>query len=128
RLSNIVGADPGDVTATGGIQDDDGDAATPVLVARDDRFVVLEQGGEVRLDVIANDAAVAARLAGGRLSIASAPTGGGVSIHDGGTAGTAADDRIVYLPRAGETGGDSFDYRLCEGSGRCTRATVWIER
>lgn len=128
RIDNLAGAEAQDGLAYARISDDDGSATTPAMVARDDRFVVLEQGGAVRLPVIGNDALEPARLAGGSLALASAPTGGGASIDNGGTPATAADDVIVYLPRAGESGPDAFAYRVCEGAGRCSQARVWIER
>jgi len=128
RIENPTGATVADGFAYGRILDDDGSASTPPLVARDDRFVVLEQGGGVRLSVVANDAVDTARLAGGSLALATSPQGGSASIDNGGTPATPADDAIVYVPRAGETGADSLAYRLCEGGGRCSQARVWIER
>ncbi|WP_156970027.1 Calx-beta domain-containing protein [Arenimonas malthae] len=128
RLANITGASAGVITANGRILDDDGSAGTPPLVARDDRFVLREGSGATRLGVIANDVATAARLAGGSLALSTTVPGGTVSIDTAGTPATAADDALVYTPRAGETGDDAFGYRLCEGSGRCTEGLVQVVR
>lgn len=128
RLANISGASGGVTTANGRILDDDGTAGTPPLVARDDRFVIREAGGAVRLNVLANDVATAARLAGGSLVLSTTVPGGTVVVDTAGTASTAADDALVYTPRAGETGDDAFGYRLCEGSGRCTEGLVQVVR
>ncbi|HEX5694373.1 MAG TPA: M12 family metallo-peptidase, partial [Arenimonas sp.] len=126
-LNNVTGADPGTLQATGTINNDDAGGAQPILAARDDRRVMRENGAATSLDVRANDEYDAARLAGGSLSIIAAPGKGSASVNTAGTAGTAADDLVVYTPQAGAIGDDSLRYRLCEGSGgRCVEATARI--
>ena len=98
------------------------------LATRDDRFVIAENAGALRLDVIGNDVIDAARRVAGRLELVQAPLAGTASIDDGGTPADASDDRIAYRPNADRSGDDLLSYRLCEGGTgtRCAEAMVQI--
>lgn len=126
RPANVVGAIPAAEPARITIRDDDGSAGTPPLVARDDRVLLRENAGAMRLDVLANDAVAPAALAGAHLLLSEQPVYGTVQLDTGGTPGTAADDAVVYTPAANRWYEDAFGYRLCESGGRCTDGVVQV--
>jgi hypothetical protein len=90
----------------------------PPLVARDDEFTVRQDGGEVSLEVLANDKAAdpsdALAIVG-----STAAAHGKASIAAGGLA-------LRYLPAAGYTGSDSFTYTVGDRRGRIATAVVHI--
>jgi predicted extracellular nuclease len=90
----------------------------PVMLrVRDDRFVIPENAGDTRLDVLANDRIDPLRRAAGRFEITRLPAFGTASLDTGGTTLDPTDDRIVYRPAADRSGIDRLAYRLCEGAG-----------
>lgn len=121
-VNALVGDGEGLVT----ILNDDG-VALPVLAARADRFSLGVGGGQATLPIIGNDAFDAARLVGGSLAIAAAPSRGTAVVSTNGTTQDASDDRILYTPTSA-SGEDSLRYRLCESGGRCVEAGVQILR
>ncbi|GGA87982.1 hypothetical protein GCM10011521_28020 [Arenimonas soli] len=127
ELVNVSGARAGDLVAEGRIVNDDGSMPAPPMIARDDRFVVLENADPAELDVLANDALTRERLAGGQLQVVDGPVRGSASIDTCGTPNTAGDDLVRYMPAPDSTGEDVFVYRACEPGGRCTEALVNIQ-
>lgn len=123
-LNNLVGANAGTLTANGTITNDEA-GTLPALAARDDRVVVRQNAPAFTTNVRANDAHDPALLAGGSLTITSAPAQGTASVQANG-AGTAADDLISYTPAANFSGEVLVGYRLCEGSARCTDGILSI--
>jgi len=103
------------------IRNDDTSAA--VLVARRDRAVVAENSTGIVIAVLVNDVYEAARLAGGSMAITSAPGSGTAAIVTQGTA-DPSDDAVSFVPPRDWSGSTSLRYRLCEGGGRCTEATL----
>ncbi|TNC74607.1 Ig-like domain-containing protein [Rubellimicrobium roseum] len=77
----------------------------------------------VMIDVLANDR----DSDGGTLRIqgATAPANGTATVDDRGTSATT-DDRIVYTPKAGFTGTDTFSYTVADGQGGTDTETVTV--
>ncbi|MBP6596702.1 MAG: hypothetical protein KA196_04240, partial [Arenimonas sp.] len=117
-LQNVTGADIAVAQAAGTIVNDD-DGLLPVFAARDDRWILRENAAATVINVRGNDEYDAARLAGGSLSITTAPAQGSATVQTQGTAGTAADDTVLYSPPANFSGEVDLGYRLCESAGRC---------
>lgn len=97
--------------------------STTTLVALDDRAVRSVSGAMV-LNVLANDANLLTQPL--VLSIVSQPTSGTAVLNDAGTPSDPADDTIVYTPAEGYFGDDSFTYRIANGSGGASDATVTL--
>lgn len=118
---NVAGARPTRPRGFGSIVNDD--LPDPPLAARDDRFVLRENAGEMALHVLANDDLPAALSTAGSLQIITSPQHGSASIDTAGTP-AGADDRIRYTPAPNRSGSDSLRYRLCTSAGSCSEATV----
>lgn len=88
-----------------------------------DRFVLTENSPAISLRILANDRIPASELANGSLTVVRAPALGTASINGAGTAGTVADDLVVYQPSADRSGEDSLRYRVC-GGGACAEGEV----
>jgi hypothetical protein len=96
-------------------------------IARPDRFVIGENSGEVRIDVLANDSFTPELLGAGVLSITDAPVRGTAAVIALGTPGLA-DDVIAYTPTRDGSGADRLRYRICFGGAiPCVDSTVSIE-
>jgi hypothetical protein len=108
------------------IRDDDA-VTPPTFAARDDRVPLGVSLTSIDVAVLANDVFTSGRLMGGSLSVVRAPTRGTASPANAGTAQDASDDRISYTPTA-QAGDDSLRYRVCESSGRCVEAEVYLVR
>lgn len=100
-------------------------AAEPVLAARDDRFVVLNNTS-ANLDVLTNDVFDVARFSPGVLRISDSAAQATLRVNDAGTPGTAADDFIRYIPYGYAIGNQSFAYELCDAAGQCVEGLVSI--
>ena len=106
--------------------DDDGLVDTGPMVARDDRAIIPENADAFEIDVLGNDAIDAAHLAGGSVVITEGPASGVLVVDDRGTPANASDDVLRYTPLADWSGDVQGAYRACEGSGRCSEATVLL--
>lgn len=82
------------------------------------------QGQQVNINVLANDSDPEGDAL--QLSIASIPVNGWATVNDNGTSGNLADDFIVYRPRFGFSGTDTFVYQVLEASGGRATATVTV--
>ena len=123
---NLVGAVAGRLSADVTLVDDDGTANTPPMVARDDRAIVPENATAFEIDVLANDAINAARLAAGSVVISEGASTGTLAVDNRGTPANASDDVLRYTPPADWSGEVLGAYRACEGEGRCSEAAVVI--
>ena len=102
--------------------------AAEVPILRPDRVTVRDNGGELRIDVLANDSIGPSLLGLGTLSIIDAPLRGTASVLALGPAGLPG-DVIAYKPTGIGTGTDMLRYRVCfGGSPPCVDSTVSIER
>lgn len=54
------------------------------------------------------------------------PSNGTLDIDDNGTPDDPSDDIITYIPDAGFSGTDTFDYTICDNNGYCDTATVTV--
>lgn len=124
-LNNVVGALVTTGQAQGTITNDDNVVVDPVFAVRDDRWVANE-ASQLDLPVLGNDVFTASRLAGGTLTITTAPTSGTATVMGSGTAGTVADDTIAYTPAIDFSGESVFGYRLCESGGRCAEGIASV--
>jgi hypothetical protein len=99
--------------------------AGPVL--RPDRANVRDNGGEVRIDVLANDSIAPALLGIGTLSIIDAPLRGTASVLSLGPVGLPG-DVIAYMPTGAASGTDTLRYRVCFGGATpCVESSLSIE-
>ncbi|MCZ8114575.1 hypothetical protein [Silanimonas sp.] len=99
----------------------------PLPVLRPDRVTVRDNGGEARIDVLANDGIAPTLLGVGTLSIIDAPLRGSASVLALGPAGLSG-DVIVYTPTGAGSGTDTLRYRACfGGASPCVDSTVSIE-
>ena len=93
-------------------------------VANDDSPVILEDAGPTPIDVLAND--VDADGDPLLITIVVGTSNGIVVVDDNGTPGDPSDDIVVYTPAADFAGVDSFTYQICDGSGECDTAVVFV--
>ncbi len=83
-------------------------------IARDDTASV-DQGGSVTIDVLANDSDPDGDALA--ITVSTSPAHGGASIVSGG---------IRYVPNAGFSGADGFDYTISDGHGHTASAHVSV--
>ncbi|WP_375323849.1 gliding motility-associated C-terminal domain-containing protein [Flagellimonas sp. GZD32] len=57
---------------------------------------------------------------------ATTPSNGTIVLNENGTPNNPTDDDITYIPNAGFTGTDTFDYTVCDTNGNCDTATITI--
>lgn len=123
KLGNPVGAEVLDGQATGTILDNDRNP--PVLRARGDRVVVLENGAPVDISILANDVFSRDRMEGGLVEIFQ-PSHGQAELIDYYDEGVSFES-VRYTPPTDFSGETSFRYRICEaGRIRCTEARVEV--
>ncbi|OQX12316.1 MAG: hypothetical protein BWK80_43840 [Desulfobacteraceae bacterium IS3] len=81
-------------------------------------------GMPVTIDVLENDG----DPNGNPLTITSVtkPANGTVVIDNGGTPDDPSDDRVIYTPKPGFVGTDSFDYTISDGLGGTATASVTV--
>ncbi len=116
ELTNIVGADPGDLSGTAWVVDDDTPNSDPVAV--DDSATAQSDIAQV-IDVLANDS----DPDGDTLVIISCDS---VSLN-GGTVVINPDQTLSYTSASGFTGQDSFSYSISDGQGDPVTATVTVD-
>ncbi|MDQ3079248.1 MAG: Ig-like domain-containing protein, partial [Pseudomonadota bacterium] len=120
---------------TASITDRDGDAATATLridivddvpTARDDSQTQAAENASITVNVVANDTFGAD---GVNLDTGVELVAGSLSVTAGQTAGTLVDNAngtFTYNPSAGQTGTVTFQYRIIDGDGDPSVATVTI--
>src|SRR5262249_29110258 len=82
------------------------------------------EGTQSRIDVWAND--VWAGDTWPTTTIVSGPAHGTATIDNHGTPSDPGDDEVVYTPAGNYHGADSFNYRLDDGLGHTSTATVSV--
>ncbi|WP_419212258.1 Ig-like domain-containing protein [Maribacter sp. X9] len=76
----------------------------------------------VEIDILDNDSGIPSD---GTLTVAE-PTSGTVDINDGGTPDDITDDTVIYTPKDGYEGTDSFEYTVCDAMDACDTATITV--
>lgn len=89
-------------------------------IARDDRATAQKNGGAVPIDVLVNDRSSPDPREVLAVASVSQGAGGAVSIAEGGLG-------VVYLPRPGFFGKDSFTYTVIDEHGGLATATVAVD-
>ncbi|WGZ93833.1 MAG: IPTL-CTERM sorting domain-containing protein [Candidatus Thiothrix putei] len=90
-------------------------AVTPALEATTDNFTVDASNPSSSLDVLANDKIPAGQSV--ILTIINNPTHGTAIIQN---------NKIIYTPTAGYSGTDTFKYRITDGTGNTTEASITL--
>lgn len=90
-------------------------AATPALEATTDSFTIDASNPSSSLDVLANDKIPAGQNV--TLEIVNTPSHGTAIIQD---------NKIIYTPTAGYSGTDTFKYRITDGTGNTTEASITL--
>lgn len=92
--------------------------------AQEDDAVAVQSGGDVTIDVLANDS----DADGDALSLTAFSQGtyGSVTREDNGTPDDLTDDRLVYNPGSSHVGMDTFTYAVADGYGGETTVEVSV--
>jgi Bacterial Ig domain len=89
----------------------------PILES-DDLFV--PGGAPLGIKVLLNDRAGTNPIEPSTLAVVTPPGHGTVKIE--------ADHTLTYVPAKGYVGADSFDYQVCDTTGACSTASVFVSR
>jgi VCBS repeat-containing protein len=100
----------------------------PTPNAADDFYTLDEDSGATALTppLVSNDSFGEDGPAAVAIAIASGPTHGVAVVLDGGTPNDPTDDTVQYTPEPNFHGTDQFIYRIEDGNGDTSSATVWI--
>lgn len=101
------------------------DACDPLPIATDDN-VTVDSNEPATIDVLANDNFGDDGPAIFPIAIMTPPLHGTATVDDNGTPDDPTDDTIIYTPANNYAGPDQFVYRICELTGDCDVATVFI--
>lgn len=101
------------------------DGCDPLPAASDD-MVTLDSNEPVTINVLANDSFGDDGPSTSAITIVTPPTHGMAMVNDNGTPNDPTDDTIVYTSANNYSGTDQLIYRICERTGDCDNATVFI--
>ncbi|QCX02268.1 T9SS type B sorting domain-containing protein [Aggregatimonas sangjinii] len=93
----------------------------PIVDAIDDAVATTENT-PVTIDILANDNDIPNS---GTITLTD-PTNGRVILNDNGTPTDPSDDNVTYTPNSSFIGADNFTYTICDTSGNCSTATVFV--
>ena len=99
-----------------------GTTEVTVPQAADDTYETEENTGGI-VAVLDNDSGVPTS---GTLTIVRQPANGNTVVNENGTPNDPSDDTVTYTPDSGFSGGDSFEYEICDVEPNCGRATVIV--
>jgi hypothetical protein len=100
-----------------------------ITAVNDNPPAVNEDSQNNVIDVLANDIMVPKPGAVKQLQSFDATTarGGTVARHNNGTPSNTSDDRLLYTPKANDSGADTFTYTVANGLGATSKGTVTVQ-
>lgn len=101
------------------------DGCDPLPMANDD-MVTLDSNEPVTINVLSNDSFGDDGPSTSAITIVTPPAHGTATVNDNGTPNDPTDDTIVYTSANNYSGTDQLVYRICERTGDCDNATVFI--
>ncbi|HOY07397.1 MAG TPA: Ig-like domain-containing protein [Saprospiraceae bacterium] len=101
------------------------DGCDPLPAANDDN-VTVDSNEPVPINVLVNDSFGDDGPSTSAITIVTPPTHGTATVNNNGTPNDPTDDTIVYTSANNYIGSDQLVYRICERTGDCDNATVFI--
>ena len=97
----------------------------PLPMANDDNATV-DSNEPSTINVLVNDSFGDDGPSQSAITVVTPPSHGVATVNNNGTPNDPTDDTIIYTPTTNYTGTDQFTYRICELTGDCDDATVFI--